>query len=73
MDRDAGADSDEGGQSTFVKGERAFLSVDSFGRFKGVGVLCCGLKPDFYNIERLTWTWSVVILSVAAKEPKESW
>ncbi len=53
LDGDASSDSDQGRERTFIKGERSFFSVDLLSGDKGVGVLGCGLKTDFDDVERL--------------------
>ncbi len=53
LDRDASADSDEGGESAFVEGQSSFFLVDGFGSYKSIGVLSCSLEADFDDVEGL--------------------
>jgi hypothetical protein len=59
LDGDAGADSNEGGQSALVKGEGAFVAVDGGGGVEGGRVLGRGLETDLDNIKGLAWESAV--------------
>lgn len=50
LDGDAGADAEEGGESAFVEGERAFVFVDGGHGGEGGGVARGGLKADLHDI-----------------------
>lgn len=53
LDRDAGADADEGGEGSFVEGGGAFLFEDLGGAVGGAGVGGGGLQADFDDVEGL--------------------
>jgi len=55
LHRNTGADSDEGGQGTFVEGEWSLFLINGLGGFEGIGILCCCLEPNFDNIEWLAY------------------
>ena len=53
LDRDAGADADEGGEGALVEGEGALVLVDGGGGVKGRRVLVCCLEADLDNVKGL--------------------
>lgn len=53
LDRDAGADADEGGEGSFVEGGGAFLFEDLGGAVGGAFVVRGGLQADFDDVEGL--------------------
>jgi len=53
LDRDAGADADEGGQGAFVEGGCAFVFEDLRCAVESAAVFCCCLQADFDDI----WWW----------------
>lgn len=53
LDRDAGTDSDEGGEGSFVEGGGAFFFEDLGGAVRGARVGGGGLQADFDDVEGL--------------------
>lgn len=54
LDRDTGSNTNEGSESTLVKGEGTFVTVDGACGVEGGGVLVGCLKADLDDIEGLT-------------------
>ena len=55
LNRDAGADADERGESALVEGEGALGLVDFGGGIEGGRVLRSCLEADLDNVKGLTW------------------